>query len=109
MNISFLCKWWWRLDNEDGLWQELIRAKYLKKYVVSNVSHKLGDSSVWTDLLKVKNIYLKGREVIIKNGKRILFWTDKWSPSGPICVKAPVLFELSTEKDVTMGEFQSRG
>jgi hypothetical protein len=58
----------------------------------------LGDSPVWTDLLKVKNIYLKGREVILKNGKRILFWTDKWRPCGPICVKAPVLFELRTEK-----------
>ena len=21
MNISLLCKWWWKLDREDGLWQ----------------------------------------------------------------------------------------
>jgi hypothetical protein len=21
MNISLLCKWWWKLENEDGLWQ----------------------------------------------------------------------------------------
>jgi hypothetical protein len=69
----------------------------------------LGDSPVWADLLKVKNIYLKGREVIVKNGKSVVLWTDKWSPSGPICVKAPILFELSTEKDVTIGEFHSRG
>jgi len=31
MNISLLCKWWWRLENEDGLRQELVKSKYLKK------------------------------------------------------------------------------
>lgn len=24
MNISLLCKWWWRLDTEKGIWQDLI-------------------------------------------------------------------------------------
>jgi hypothetical protein len=27
INISLLCKWWWRLENETGLWQDLVRAK----------------------------------------------------------------------------------
>jgi hypothetical protein len=30
MNVSLLCKWWWRLDNEEGLWQNIIRFKYIK-------------------------------------------------------------------------------
>ena len=29
MNISLLCKWWWRLEHESGIWQEIIQAKYL--------------------------------------------------------------------------------
>jgi hypothetical protein len=29
-NVSLLCKWIWRLENEEGLWQDLIKAKYLK-------------------------------------------------------------------------------
>jgi hypothetical protein len=29
MNISLLCKWWWRLESENGLWQDIIEAKYL--------------------------------------------------------------------------------
>jgi hypothetical protein len=41
MNLSLLCKWWWRLD--------------VKNKVVGNVSHRLGDSPIWTDLLKVKH------------------------------------------------------
>jgi len=30
MNISLLCKWWWKLDNEQGLWQEIVKFKYIK-------------------------------------------------------------------------------
>jgi hypothetical protein len=25
-NISLLCKWIWKLENEDGLWQKVIRT-----------------------------------------------------------------------------------
>ena len=25
MNISLLCKWWWKLENEKGLWQQIIQ------------------------------------------------------------------------------------
>jgi hypothetical protein len=28
MNISLLCKWWWRIKNGEGLWQEIVRKKY---------------------------------------------------------------------------------
>jgi len=27
MNISLLCKWWWKLEKEDGLWQQIIWKK----------------------------------------------------------------------------------
>jgi hypothetical protein len=64
-----------------------VKSKYLKNKVVGNVSHKLGDSPVWTDLLKVKNIYLKGRKCEINNGESTLLWTDskdqcKWPRGG---------------------------
>jgi hypothetical protein len=28
MNISLLCKWWWKLESGEGLWQEIVRKKY---------------------------------------------------------------------------------
>jgi hypothetical protein len=31
MNISLLCKWWWKAKNSTGTWQEIISKKYLKK------------------------------------------------------------------------------
>jgi hypothetical protein len=73
MNISLLCKWWWRLENETCLWQDIIYAKYMKKAVIASVSHKIHDSPVWADLLKIKNLYLRGRRIDIKNGEGSLF------------------------------------
>jgi hypothetical protein len=64
-------KWWWKLDNENGIWQDLVKAEYLKNKVISNVKHKLGDSRA--DLLKIKHIHLKKREISIKNGEGSFF------------------------------------
>jgi hypothetical protein len=25
-----LCKWWWLLKNEKGLWQDIVKLKYVK-------------------------------------------------------------------------------
>jgi hypothetical protein len=76
MNISLLCKWWWRLETGNGIWQEIVKAKYLQGNPIGNVSHRLGGSQVWSDLLKVKNIYLRGGDIKTKNGKNTIFWTD---------------------------------
>jgi hypothetical protein len=27
MNISLLCKWWWRLENNEGIWQNIFKLK----------------------------------------------------------------------------------
>lgn len=56
LNISLLSKWWWRLEKEEGLWQDLVRAKYLTKHSIHTVSHKLDDSPIWYDYLKSKVI-----------------------------------------------------
>ena len=69
LNISFLCKWWWKLEHEEGLWQNLVQEKYLRGALVSTVSPKMGDSPIWTDMLKIRHIYLRGRRVVVKNGQ----------------------------------------
>jgi hypothetical protein len=25
MNLNLLCKWWWKLEYGEGLWQEIVR------------------------------------------------------------------------------------
>jgi hypothetical protein len=98
MNVSLLCKWWWRLEKENGLWQELVKAKYLQNKTISTVTHRLDDSPVWQDLLKIKNIYLRGRKIETKKGDLTLFWLDPWLYDRPICLVAPVLFDFCEEK-----------
>jgi hypothetical protein len=34
MNISLLCKWWWLLESGEGLWQDIVRKKYVKHYPI---------------------------------------------------------------------------
>lgn len=30
MNLSLLCKWWWKLEKEAGTWQDIVQGKYVK-------------------------------------------------------------------------------
>ena len=46
-NISLLVKWWWKLAKNKGLWQDIVKAKYLKKTSVAMVEVKNNDSQCW--------------------------------------------------------------
>jgi hypothetical protein len=39
MNISLLCKWWWMLEKE-GLWQEIVRKKYIRQSPICLIKGK---------------------------------------------------------------------
>lgn len=109
MNLSLLCKWWWKLDNESGIWQDLIFAKYIKNDLVNTLKLKFDDSPVWKDLLKVRHIYLRGRKIKPNRGEKTLFWTDSWSNEGPLCMQYSVLFELCNDKNITIQKFRDNG
>jgi hypothetical protein len=59
-NISLLCKWWWKLETQDGLWQQIVKAKYLRNKSVAMVKPCIRDSPGWKTLLKVKDYYFEG-------------------------------------------------
>ena len=105
MNISFLCKWWWKLENEKGLWQQIIQQKYLSHDLTSIVKGKNDDSPIWKDLLKVRPVYLKGRKIKTGRGDRTLFWLDPWLTQQPLCTLYPVLFDLCDMKKCTVLDF----
>jgi hypothetical protein len=62
VNISLLCKWWWMLEKEEGLWQEIVRKKYVKQTPICLIPKRINDSALWKDLMKVRHIYLRDRE-----------------------------------------------
>jgi len=94
MNISLLCKWWWKLENEQGLWQEIIRYKYIKNKSVCTVKYRQIDSPIWYDLMKIRNIYLQGRKIKVRNGQKTLFWKDIWLYDQPLYLLFPDLFAM---------------
>jgi hypothetical protein len=102
LNISLLCKWWWKLEKEDGLWQQIGKVKYLRNSSIIEVQHKVSDSPMWSDLLKVKDIYLQGRGISVKNGELTRFWQDPWIYEEPLSSHAPLLFELCENKNITV-------
>jgi len=105
INLSLLCKWWWKLEKEEEIWQTIVRNKYLKNGMVSTVKTKWDDSPVWKDLMKVKHIYMAGRKIELQNGENMRFWQDSWLGDQPICAKFPILYELSEVKNISVGEF----
>jgi hypothetical protein len=40
LNLSLLCKWWWILETQERLWQDLVRLKYVKQKHVCLVTNK---------------------------------------------------------------------
>lgn len=107
MNISLLAKWWWKLESEEGLWHEIVKFKYLRKNCIFSVSHKASDSPIWADLLKIKDCYLQGRGIKIRNGHKTRFWLDPWLYGIPICDITPVLFILCEQKNVSVADVKS--
>jgi hypothetical protein len=59
MNISLLCKWWWKAENGSGIWHDIIRKKYLKNGMISLLKKNPKNSPVWNDMLKVRNVSVR--------------------------------------------------
>jgi hypothetical protein len=81
-NVSLLFKWIWRLENEEGLWQDLIKAKYLKKCTFSHKpspSHSLFLSG----LVVIKDIFYRCCKRVLGDGRKPLFLGRRlgWAPA----------------------------
>ena len=57
---------------------------------------------MWSDVLKIKHIYLQGIIVSIGNGMMTKFWLDPWVYKEPLSVIAPILFELCDNKNISV-------
>ena len=107
VNVSLLAEWWWNLEQEQVLWQEIVKAKYLHNSSIFSVTHKVTDSPIWYDLLKEKDTYLQGRGISIRNGKKTRFWCDSWLYDKPIYYIAPILFILCEYSDANVADVKN--
>ena len=72
-NKCILSKWLFKLYNEEGIWQDLLRNKYIKDKTLSQVVKKAGDSHFWTSLTGVKDTFLSLGNLRLHNGNQIRF------------------------------------
>ena len=56
-NIALLAKWLWKLENDEGFWQEIVKRKYVGDKCFSGIKHKNGDSQFWPDILKIRKYF----------------------------------------------------
>ena len=77
-NISLLIKWWWKLEIKDGLWQQIILARYFKNKTVANIRSRFSDSPCWKAIMKVKETYMAGRAGKVNSGNLARVWHEPW-------------------------------
>jgi len=75
-NRCLLSKWFFKLLNGDGIWQQLLRNKYLKTKTLTQVQHMPGDSQFWASLMNVKEEFLLLGKFEIGDGSQVRFWED---------------------------------
>jgi hypothetical protein len=89
-----LAKWIVNLLNIDGMWQDLLKNKYLNSKSLTQVKAKPYDSNFWRGLMKIKNEVLTNGSFIIRDGSTTRFWEDKWAGNVSLRERYPSLFNI---------------
>jgi len=101
-NKCLLSKWLFKLINEEGIWQQLLRNKYLANKTITQVEKKPGDSQFWSGLMKVKNVFLRWVSFKVHNGEQVSFWNDVWLGHISFRERFPNLYNLVRRKHDTV-------
>lgn len=66
------------MSEEENLWIEVVRNKYLIKDEFMNRKTRNTDSWAWKKINNTRNLLQKGMRWKLGNGKKISFWIDLW-------------------------------
>lgn len=80
------------MENKEGMWQDLVQKKYKLQNGICRVNSTMSDSPCWADLLKIKQIYMRGRMMVVGDGKQTDFWHDCRCGDKPLKDQFPELF-----------------
>ncbi|WVZ81051.1 LOW QUALITY PROTEIN: hypothetical protein U9M48_028478 [Paspalum notatum var. saurae] len=106
-NKCLLSKWLFKLLNEDGLWQQLLRKKYIKDKTIGEVQWKSGDSQFWLGLMKVKNSFLSIATFNVHSGTQCRFWEDRWLGKFAHKDQFPSLYNIARKKHISVANVVS--
>ncbi|WVZ88220.1 hypothetical protein U9M48_034764 [Paspalum notatum var. saurae] len=105
-NKCLLSKWRFKLANEEGMWQSLIRNKYLQSKPLGSGTKKPGVSNFWAGIMEVKELFLSLGSFNIGDGTQVRFW-EGWCGNQPFKFSYPSLFNIATKKGTTVAEVMS--
>ena len=103
-NRALLGKWLFKLLSEDGVWQTLLRRKYVGTQAVSQVIWKPGDSHFWAGLMATKKLFFPHGSFSIRDGSEIRFWEDKWLGQSTLREQYPALYTIVRNKSDTIAK-----
>jgi hypothetical protein len=84
--------------NEDGMWQELLRNKYIKDKTLGSCVKKPTNSHFWKSLMNIKDSFIDLGPFKIKNVSQTRFWFDTWLGNKPLKDKFSSLFNIVRRK-----------
>ncbi|KAI4980772.1 hypothetical protein ZWY2020_021257 [Hordeum vulgare] len=104
MNVALMLRWVWRiLQGDEGLWLQLIEAKYLRGRPFLACSLANG-SQFWKSIQGIKNDIRLGVRVSVGNGSGTQFWLDPWLDGEPLRLRFPRLFAICVDPAVLVSE-----
>src|SRR3954470_15191003 len=77
-NSALLGKWLYKLLTSDGVWQSLLKRKYIGTKALSQVVWKPGDLHFLVDLMATNKYFYRFAVFNIKYMTKIRFWEDRW-------------------------------
>ena len=103
-NKCLLSKWLYKLINEEGVWQELLKNKYLQNSSLSQVTAKPTDSQFWKGLMGVKENFFSKGKFVVGNGQKTRFWEDNWLGEVPLAAQYPTLYSIARHKNMLVAD-----
>jgi hypothetical protein len=94
------------LPRRDGLWADIIRAKYLVGRDLFDGRVPTRGSQFWNFIQKIKWYFKLEAKHEVRNGRRTEFWLDWWTGRGPFMARFPRLFSCCT--DTLISVFDAR-
>jgi hypothetical protein len=72
-NMALLGKWLVKLLSEEGVWQTLLKRKYIVSNALSQVYWKPGDSHFWVELMAIKKLFFPCGSFSLRDGSETRF------------------------------------
>jgi hypothetical protein len=80
---------------QNGLWEQIVKAKYLRNKTVASVKPCVHDSPGWKTLyVKSERVLFCGRKLVLSKRDLVRFWIDPWLDNKPLSGTCPALFAI---------------